>query len=364
MTIRQRFAFAAAGMCAALAFVAPVTAADFYAGKTVSVYIGNDAGSTYDQYGRVLARNIDRFIPGKPNLIARNMPGAGGMRAANYMYQAAPKDGTALAIVDRGIASEPLLFAGAAKNVFKSPLEFNWIGSLNTEIGVMAVWYTTGIKTWEEARNRPVIVAIASANGGISSRVVNNLLNAKFQQVCCYGGGNNQNLAMERGEVQGRVGWSWSSLKATSMDWLKTGKIRLLMQLGMDKNPEIPADVPLVLDLAKTEREKQALKIIFSRQSMGRPFFMPPGVPADRVALMRGAFDAMVKNKAFLADAAKFNLEITDPKTGKQVEDILKDVYGSPPEAVAAARESLAAGEIKMVREAKKKKKKKKAAAE
>lgn len=352
---------AATGILVAPGLVAPAQSADFYAGKTVSLYIGNDSGSAYDQYGRLFARNIDRFVPGKPTMVARNMPGAGGMRAMNFMYQAAPRDGLVWATVDRGIAAEPLLYGDAAKTAFKDPLEFNWIGSLNTEIGVFAVWHTTGIKSWDEVQKKQVIVAIASANGGVSSRVVNNLLNANFRQVCCYGGGNNQNLAMERGEVEGRVGWSWSSLKASSMDWLKDGKIRILMQLGLQKNSEIPGDVPLVLDLAKSEKDKKALEIIFSRQSMGRPFFLPPGVSADRVAVVRTAFDAMVKDKAFLADAEKFHLEINDPKSGKDIEVILKNIYASPPDAVAAARSALASGEVKMVREAKKKKKKKKA---
>jgi tripartite-type tricarboxylate transporter receptor subunit TctC len=164
-------------------------AADFYAGKKVNLYIGYNVGSAYDKYARLLAENIDRFLPGKPAIIPRNMPGASGMRVMNFIYQTAPKDGTAWGAIDRGIAAEPLLYGKRSKAAFKDPLEFNWIGSLNTETGVAAVWHTTGVKTWEEARTKRIIVAISSSRGGVSSRVVNSLLESDFQQVCCYGGG-------------------------------------------------------------------------------------------------------------------------------------------------------------------------------
>lgn len=349
---------AAAGVVGVLGSAAPARAQDFYAGKTVNLYIGYEAASTYNTYARVLANHIGRFIPGNPNILSRNMPGAGGMRAINYVHQAAPKDGTAWAAPSRSVAMEPLLYGAESRAAYKTPLEMNWIGSLNTEVGVAAVWHTTGVKTWEEARDKPIIVAMASAHGGISARVVNALLGAKFQQVCCYGGGANQDLAMERGEVEARIGWSWSSLKSSRMDWLQSGKIRLLMQIGLQKNPDIPAEVPLVLDLARTATDKSALKIIFADQSMGRPYVMPPGVPKDRVEIARAAFMKMAKDKAFLAEAAKFNLEINDPKSGREVEEILKEAYGAAPEAVAAARKAIKSGEIKIVREPKKKKKK------
>jgi tripartite-type tricarboxylate transporter receptor subunit TctC len=345
---------------ATAAFGAAAQDADFFKGKTLSVNIGYEAGSTYDLYARLLADHIGRFLPGKPNIIARNMPGAGSLRVASFIYKAAPKDGSVWGAISRDVATEPLLYGTKSKAAFKDPLEFIWIGSLNTEVGVMAVWHTTGIKTWEEARTKPIIAAMSSSQGGISTRAVNSLLHAKFQQVCCYGGGNLQNFAMERGEVEARIGWSWSSLKATKMDWLESGKIRLLMQIGLKKNPDIPGDVPLVLDLAPTEKDKKALQIIFSNQSMGRPYIMPPGVPAARVATVREAFMTMVKDKAFLAAAEKKKLEINDPQPGEAVEDLLREVYASPPDAVAAARHAISSGEIKMVREPKKKKKKKK----
>lgn len=348
---------AAAGLLAALPVGVPARAADFYAGKQVDLYIGYEAGTGYDLYARLMGDNISRFIPGHPLIIPRNMPGAAGMRVMNYFYQVAHKDGTVLGATDRGVAVEPLLYGKDSKAAFKNPLEFNWIGSLNTEIGVAAVWHTTGIKSWEEVRTRPTIVSMASARGGFGARALNSILGTKFEQVCCYGPDSNQNLAMERGEVEGRVGWSWSSLKATSMEWLESGKIRILMQVGLQKNPEIPGDPPLVLDLAKTEKDKKALQIIFANQSMGRPFLMPPGVPAARVKEVQRAFAEMIKDPAFLADAAKRHLEVSDPKTGEEVQELLKDVYASPPQAIAAAQEAMKQGEIKMVRSPPKKKK-------
>ena len=339
----------AAIFCAGLTSQVSAQEKNFYAGKTIDFYIGYDAGASYDVYARVLAENIVRYIPGNPSIIPRNMPGAASMRAMSYLLQAAKKDGTAWGAVDRNVATEPLLYGDDSKAPFKSPLDFHWIGSLNTEIGVAAVWHTTGIKSWEDTLTRPTVVAMAGAQGGIGARALNSILGTQFQQVCCYSADNIQNLAMERGEVEGRVGWSWSSLKATSMDWLQKGQIKLLMQVGLKKNPEIPNDVPLVVDLAKTENDKNALKIIFSNQAMGRPYVLPPGVPAAQVAEVRRAFSAMIKDPAFLADVAKRHLEVTDPMSGEEIQDMLQDIYGSSAESIAAARRAIKQGEYKMI---------------
>jgi len=339
---------ATVGLPAGLASTASAKDTDFFAGKQVEVLIGNSAGTAYDLYARVMTDNIGRFIPGHPTFIPRNTPGAGGLRVMNQLYQAAARDGTVWGTINRNVATETLLYPDKTKAVFKSPLEFVWIGSLNTEVGVAAVWHTTGIKSWEETLTRSTIVAMASSQGGEGARVLNAILGTKFEQVCCYGGDANQNLAMERGEVEGRVGWSWSSLRATKMDWLQSGKIRILMQVGLQKNREIPGDVPLALDLAKTEKDKKALKIIFADQSIGRPVLMPPKVPADRVAVIQRAFIKMVKDPQFLAAAEKRHLEINDPKSGEEVESLLKEVYESPKETVAFAQKALEKGEFKV----------------
>jgi tripartite-type tricarboxylate transporter receptor subunit TctC len=347
-------AFVASVLSTVIASGASAQQTDFFAGKTVDLYVGYEAGAGYDIYARLMAEHISRFIPGNPNIISRNMPGAASMRAMTYLHQAAKKDGTAWGAIDRNVAVEPLLYGDDSKAPFKNPLEFNWIGSLNTEIGVAAVWHTTGIKSWEDTQRRPTIVAMAGAQGGIGARVLNSLLDTQFQQVCCYGSDGNQNLAMERGEVEGRVGASWSTFKISAAKWLETGQVKLLMQVGLEKNPEIPADVPLVTDLARTDKERAAMKIVFSNQSMGRPYVMPPSVPAAQVAQVRRAFAAMIKDPTFLADAEKRRLEVNSPKTGEEIDAILKDVYGSPPEAIEAARLSIKHGEYKMKDETKK----------
>ena len=320
---------------------------EFFAGKTVDLYIGNEAGASYDLYARLMAKHIARFIPGHPNILPRNMPGAGGMLAMNYLHDVARRDGTAWGVVDRGLATEPLLYGKESKAAFKTTLDFNWVGSLNTEIGVAAVWHTTGITRWEEIRERPVIVPMQGAQGGVGARALNRFLGTRFEQVCCYAGDGSQNLAMERGEVEGRIGWSWSSLKLTHTDWLESGKIKLLMQVGLQKNPEIAADVPLVTEAAPTEKDRKALSIIFANQSMGRPVLMPPGVPPERVAMIRRAFIEMAKDQDFLADAKKQNLEITDPKSGEEIQQLLKELYGAPPDVVRAAQEAMKEGESK-----------------
>jgi tripartite-type tricarboxylate transporter receptor subunit TctC len=340
--------FVASGVLIGLAAHASAQETNFYAGKSIDLYIGYGAGSTYDLYARLMAEHIDRFLPGKPNIIARNMTGATSMRVMSYLKQAAKKDGTAWGAIDRNVPVEPLLYGSDSRAPFKDPLEFNWIGSLNTEVGVAVVWHTTGMKSWEEALTRPTIVGMAGAQGGIGARVLNSILDTKFQQVCCYGSDANQNLALERGEIEGRIGWSWSSLKFTSMEWLQSGKITLLMQMGLQKNLEIPADVPLVMDLVKTEKDKAALKIVFANQSMGRPYVMPPGVPGARVAEVQRAFAATMKDPAFLADAAKRRIEISDPKSGEEIEALLKEVYASSQDAVLTARRAIKEGEFKM----------------
>ena len=340
---------ATVGFLAASAAGASAQQKDFFDGKTVDLYITQDAGTGYDLYSRLMADNIVKYLPGKPLIIPRNMQGAGGMRVMGYLYQVARKDGTVWAGVDRNVTVEPILYGKDSTAPYKNPLEFNWLGSLNTEIGVAAVWHTTGIKSWEELLTRPTIVSMESSQGGVAGRALNSILGTKFQQVCCYGSDSNQNLAMERGEVEGRIGWSWSSLRVSNMEWVESGKIKLLMQVGLKKNPGIPGDPPLVLDVAKTEKDKQALKIIFANQSMGRPFVMTGGTPPERVAEVRKAFATMIKDPAFLAEAAKRHLEVSDPMAGEEVEALLKDVYSSSPEAIAAAQIAMKRGEVKMI---------------
>jgi tripartite-type tricarboxylate transporter receptor subunit TctC len=277
---------------ATLAFALPSIAraesvADFYKGKTVEMYIGYSVGGGYDIYARTLANHMGRNIPGSPTVVTKNMPGAGSLVLANWLYNVGPKDGTAFGIIGRGTGFDPLL--GSKKAKFEAT-KFNWLGSMNDEVSVCVAWDTTGVKTIDDAKKKEVTVGGtgAAADTDQFPKVLNGVLGTKFKVVTGYPGGNEVNLAMERGEVGGRCGWSWSSVVATHMPWIKEKKAHILVQLALTKHPDLP-NVPLVMDLAKSKEATQMLKLVFSRQPMGRPFLAPPSVPQDRVTALRAS---------------------------------------------------------------------------
>jgi tripartite-type tricarboxylate transporter receptor subunit TctC len=310
--------------------------ADFYKGKNVDLYIGYSVGGGYDVYARILARYMGKHIPGNPTIVPKNMEGAGSLRLANWLYNVAPKDGSAFGIIGRGTGFDPLL---EKKGAQFDATKFNWIGSANNEVSVCVAWHTTGIKKIEELYGKELTVGGtgASADTDQFPRVTNGVLGTKFKVITGYPGGNDIGLAMERGEVMGRCGWSFSSVKSTHMNWLNEKKVNLLVQLALKKHPELP-DVPLIVDLAKSEEQKRILRIIFARQVMGRPFLAPPGVPQDRVAALRKAFMDTMNDKEFLAEAEKAQLEIT-PESGEEIQELVTDLYKTPPEIAKKAAE-------------------------
>jgi tripartite-type tricarboxylate transporter receptor subunit TctC len=310
--------------------------ADFYKGKTVEVYIGYTVGGAYDAYARLLARHMGKYIPGNPTVLTKNMDGAGSLRLANWLYSVAPKDGTVFGTIGRGIPFDPLLGRSGAQ--FEAT-KFSWIGSANDEVSVCAAWHTAPVDKLEDLTTREMIVGgtAGSADTDQFPRVVNGVLGTKMKVISGYPGGNDINLAMERGEVEGRCGWSWSSVKATHQKWLDEKKVKILAQLSLAKHPDLP-DVPLVLDFAKTDEQKQILKVIFARQVMGRPFLGPPGIPADRLAVLRKAFIDTMKDKEFLAEADKGQFEIT-PVSGEEIQKLVEEVYQTPKEIAAKAGE-------------------------
>jgi tripartite-type tricarboxylate transporter receptor subunit TctC len=307
--------------------------ADFYKGKNVDLYIGYSAGGGYDVYARALARHMGRFIPGNPTILAKNMPGAGSLVLANWLYNVAPRDGTAFGIIGRGTAFDPLL--GSTKAQFDAG-KFNWIGSMNDEVSVCVAWHTTGITTLEQVERKELTVGGSgpAADTDQFPKVLNATIGTKFKLVTGYPGGNDVDLAMERGEVMGRCGWSWSSVIATHKSWIDDKKINVLVQLSLSKHVDLP-HVPLIMDFARTEEQKQIFKLVFARQPMGRPFLAPPGIPAERVAVLRKAFMDTVNSGEFLAEAGKMQLEI-NPVSGDAVQKIVQEVYRTP-KAVAAA---------------------------
>jgi tripartite-type tricarboxylate transporter receptor subunit TctC len=315
------------------------TPAEFYKGKTLDIYIGYTVGGGYDLYARLLARHIGEHIPGKPTVVPRNMEGAGSLRLANWLYNAAPKDGLSIGTIARGAAFDPLLIKSPAQ--FDAQ-KFNWIGSMNDEVSLCVSWKDTGVTKFEDLYDKPLVVGGtgASADDDQFPRALNSVLGTKFSVVTAYRGGSDVVLAMERGEVKGRCGWSWSSLVAAHPHWVKDKTINLLAQLSLAKHTDLP-DVPLILDFAKTDEQRQILKLIFSRQVMGRPFLAPPDVPEDRVAALRKAFMDTMKDPAFLAEAQKAKLEIT-PVSGADLQKLVQDIYAQPKEIAERASKALA----------------------
>ena len=305
--------------------------ADFYRGKTVDLYIGYSAGGGYDVYARLIARYLGKHIPGNPTVIPRNMDGAGSLRLANWLYNIGPKDGTAIGALSRGAAFDPLFGSPGAQF---DAAKLNWIGSANNEVSVCATWATSGVATVEDMLSRDLVMG---GSGGAADTdqfvyVINGVLNSKMKVIAGYPGGNEINLAMERGEVQGRCGWSWSSVKSTHPEWLRDKKINVLVQLSLSKHEDLP-DVPLILDLARTEADKQVFSLVFARNVMGRPFLAPPGIPAERVAALRKAFMETLTDKDLLAEAAKADLEI-NPVPGEEIQKIVADAYKTAPDIV------------------------------
>ena len=313
--------------------------AEFYKGRNVELYIGYSVGGAYDLYARVLARHLSKHIPGSPTIIPKNMEGAGSLRLANWLYNVGAKDGTVLATIGRGTAFDPLLGSKGAQ--FRAD-KFTWIGSANNEVSVCVAWKTSGITDFEDTLSRELIVGGTgqAADTDQFPRILNGVLGTKFRIVTGYPGGNDVSLALERGEVQGRCGWSWSSIKTTRFNWVRNKRIIVLVQMSLSKHPDLP-DVPLIMDLAKTNEQRQIFKMIFARQTMGRPYLAPPGVPADRLAALRKGFMDTMTDMDFLDEAEQNKFEI-NPVNGEELETLVKDVYRTPPEiakkAAAAVR--------------------------
>jgi tripartite-type tricarboxylate transporter receptor subunit TctC len=306
--------------------------AEFYKGKTVDLQIAYSTGGGYDSYARLIARHLGKHIPGNPRVVPHNMPGAGGMRAANWLQSAAPKDGTVIGAVSRAFAFEPLLGNKAAKY---DPTKVVFVGSANDEVSVCMAWHTSGVKTFKQVQERELVVGAGGTADDTYQfpAILNNMFGAKFKMVTGYAGGNEINIAMERGEVKGRCGFPWSTVKASHQHWTRDKLYNLIMQFSLAKHADLP-DVPLVVDLARNDEERQILRLIFGRQVMGRPYVAPAGVPKDRADALRAAFMATMQDKDFLADVGRAQFEIT-AVSGDALEKMVLDIYKSTPSAVA-----------------------------
>ena len=338
---RAAFALVAAAMIvqgAATPSGAQDDVAAFYKGKTINATIGYGPGGGYDIYMRGLARHIGRHIPGNPLLLPRNMPGAGSLVAANYIYNNAPKDGTVI-----GIFASSTLFSvklGETKGNFEID-KFTWIGNMDQTIGTCVVHKRSNIASFQDLLSKKAIFGASGPSAVNNSHVrgFNALLGTRIQIVNGYPGSTDVLLAMSRGEVDGGCGFALSSLKTSRrQDW-ESGEIRAIIQTGFEKSPELK-DIPHVYDFAKTEDDKRVMHLIYGTHALGRPVSAPPGIPAERVKALRDAFNATMKDPAFLAEAGKQDMPI-DPWTGEQTDRVISQFTSYAPEIYARARSVL-----------------------
>jgi tripartite-type tricarboxylate transporter receptor subunit TctC len=299
---------------------------DFYKGKTIDLIIGYSPGGSYDLYARLVARFLGDYIPGKPRVVARNMPGAGSRAAASWIYNVGPKDGTVIGTGDQSLAVEQAM---GDKGITIDVSKFQYIGNPAVDNNTTAAWHTSGIKTIDDAKTRDVPTG---ATGGSTSsqypKAMNALLGTRFKIITGYPGGNEINLAMEKGEVAVRGSNAWGAWKATRADWLRDKKINILVQIGLQKAPDLP-DVPLMMDLATNDADRAVMKLLSASVEIGRPLFVAPGVPAERVKALRDAFNTMVKDPVFIETAKREGFDI-NPSTGEQMQKVVLDIIGTP----------------------------------
>ncbi|HEY4405770.1 MAG TPA: hypothetical protein VGN55_14080 [Xanthobacteraceae bacterium] len=333
-------------LLAALALVTGANAAtaqsvaDFYKGKTVTILVGSDVGGGYDLTARTLAHYFARHVPGRPNVIVQNKPGASSIVAANYVYEIAPKDGTVIAAVQRPIPFQTLFGdTGVRFDVRK----MQWLGSTTNELGVVVAWHTAPQQSVDDLFRSEMVIG---GNGPATDtelfpRAMNNVLGTRFRIVSGYPGQAQITLAMEREEIQGSGNWSFSDIEKGHADWIVGKKIRMLLQLGLAKSPN-PAlrDVPLVMDIARNGAERQVFEILMGMKALGRPYFVAPGVPRERTEALRAAFMATLNDPDFLEEARRV-LGPIDPIAGPDMQGIVSNVYALPPEVIARAREAV-----------------------
>lgn len=315
--------------------------ADFYKGKDISLIIGYGAGGGYDTYARVLARHLGNHIPGNPSVVPKNMPGAGAVKAANYIFNATPKNGTNLGVFASSAAMDPLFAGKKSKAQFK-PDQFTWVGNMNKETFTCGVWKTSGIKTFDDMIKKGVTFG-ATGPAAITSqhpRAFNALAGTKIEVIYGYKGTKSVNLAMRQGEIGGSCGLSKSTIQSSWYKDVDKGDLRIVVQMGVKKDPYFP-NAAHIFDYAKDDKARAAMKAIFGRDILGRPVAASPGIPADRAKALRQAFADTMKDPAFLADAKKTRI-IIDWDSGAEVEKVIAGFLATPPEAVAMAQKALA----------------------
>ncbi len=313
-----------------LASGVPAGAQDFYAGKQLTLICGAAVGGGYDALARLLARHLNKHIPGNPTIVVQNQPAAGSLVTTNQIYGNAPKDGTVIALIQRGMLTSKLINPSQTRFEVE---KLSWLGSMASEIGVALSWHTAPVKTAKELFEKELIVGgHAGVDPEMTPRLYNAVLGTKFKIILGYNGTADIGLAIERGEVQGIGDWSWSSLKKQKPNWIREKQINILLQSGLKNLPDLP-DVPNALDFAKTESDRKVLELFFTQKTAARPVIAPPGLPADRLKILRTAFAALAQDREFLADAEKSNLDV-DPMSGEEVDKIVDLIAAAPPDVV------------------------------
>ncbi len=353
----RKLVLAGLGLCMALlAAGQPArgqTVEEFYRGKTMKFIVGSNTGGSYDTYSRLLAQFMGRHIPGNPTLVVENMPGASGTKSAQYLAEIAPKDGTVIGMFNQSMPQRQMF---EPDQVHFDLAKFSWLGAMNTSTTVFITWHGSGVKTLEDAKKKEVVMGALSATGGNSvyPLLINSILGTRFKVVLGYQGGNTIQLAMERGEVDGRAAVVWSGLKAGWPHWIAEKKVNVLLQTGLVKEKDLP-DVPLLLDLGKNDEEKAIFRFVSSDSAMGFPVTAPPAIPADRLAALQKAFADTTKDPEFLKVATERKLEI-EPSTGDEVKKVVEDLINTPKDVIAKIKKGLAEAEAQAEADTKAKK--------
>jgi tripartite-type tricarboxylate transporter receptor subunit TctC len=309
--------------------------ADFYQGRTITLIAGYTTGGGFDLYARVIANYLGKHVPGEPRILVQNMPGAGSLRAATYLYNVAPRDGSTISLT-RAPVIAPLL--GTTSGAGFDVTQFTWLGSGASDLTVCALLGNPKIRSMADAARYPFTLGGLGpgSDEDMYVRILKKLFDLKIRLVTGYPGGAELTLAIERGELDGRCGWSYSSLRIMKPDWIAQKKIRILNVLALERAAELP-DVPAVIEFATTERQKQILKFVLNAQTLGRPFVAPPGIPADRASALRKAFEDTMKDEAYLAEMKAKQLDVA-PISWQTIGTLLSDFYATPPDVVEETR--------------------------
>jgi len=336
--LRSMAQLAAASLIAATSLTGAARAQSETFDKPITIYVAGTAGGGIDLLARALARHMGKYLQGAPNMVVQDMPGAGGIRAAGFLAEAAPRDGTAIGTFAGGPVIEPLI---GARNPGYDMSKFTWLGAVSKDVGVCLSYGTTPFKTIEDLRDKQMIVAGTGAGSDSDTYpiILNEVLNTKIKLITGYLGTKETIMAIETGEAHGRCSVAYSALKMARPDWLRDKKINMIMQFGLEKSAELP-DVPLVLDFVKNTEDRQLMELLMGTMAVARPFMAPPGVPEGRATALRRAFDKTMKDEGFLAEAKQLQLDV-EPTAGEQAQKIVQAMYATPKAVVERAKKLL-----------------------